>query len=1105
MKTIRQLLRQPMKTIMGILLAALAAAVLCISVGQSISAGQIQQQVTDHYSTQAIPSIAYTKEADTWAVQYARENPEVVTRVSSPGLISGYLPETVPDSYTTHLGLQKSLNENHLYSSSPEYVTEYGHAVLEFRLDQIGDVTQDYRILRGTILQVIEMNETHTDPTGYNVQIHWYGNDVELEIGGTYLLYTDSYTDLDWKLRSGQSQQLDGLSQIMEPQPADRLSILDAYDVQNLYFGAAEGRYALSTERVGSLTAKYEISYLSGGETRTSEETEILQITERDLYSFRTVFCTVERADLVSLESDARVFLDSPAGAAWQKALSELEVNNHAYPFLGVDSLMDIQAYTDNALSFPQGRAFTEEELSQGVKVCLISAELAELNGLKVGDIISPRFYERDPDLGAGITEGFGVINPLANPYDSETCRLAEAESYTVVGIYQQEIVRESVDRNLYTFTPNTIFVPKASVEAEMDHSHMGLFRTFHLVNEMAGTFSQAAEAAGFGQAFVLNDHDYSAIESGLDAYSGNIWKMLAVGVGAYILLLGLLMVLFPGQQGKILRTMDSLGARRSARIRHILVSNLFMFLPGSALGIWAGAFLWDEISNGLLEGASEALQVEVQPELLIGVGAVHIIVLIAIVLGCGIFLTREQNLLNKRGNFGQFDDPEKRKAVPALAVIALGAVFSLALCGLQSMHNEEQRNYEEISQAVPVYLTITDLTGTVDDDLYVSDTYWDALTQDTAWFDNRETLKRFVNQEEMIYKVTFWKTPGLAIDGTNVYDMQIFGISCQEADSHLAQYSEEVISWFPGYGMETLQSNEFVCVIPRDLMPADRAEPVTMTVTTYHTEPDQKFDEETKKYYRVDRSFTQSYGFTVVGVHDAGDTVIYCPAESIRQLEDEWYRSEENNGFPVVPDSVVSGSICKLAGTDIPAIYPEGIAYMRVSGTLADNFLLDSVWDVADNWFARPNRLGRRTVWPNPFYEEFPHYDYALRIDDDQFRAVQMTLFSNVVISTVCTLIIFALSVAASYLIAFLMIRAKRREIMLMRTLGATPEQIYQSFVKEQMSQFLKGVAIGGLIFLWQAPLQLGALIGIFFLGLRTALNHFLNKNLMTIQKEDE
>ena len=56
MKTIKQLYRQPLKTLLGIILLTMATAVLCITAGQTLAAVNTKKDLDERFSTMAIAS-----------------------------------------------------------------------------------------------------------------------------------------------------------------------------------------------------------------------------------------------------------------------------------------------------------------------------------------------------------------------------------------------------------------------------------------------------------------------------------------------------------------------------------------------------------------------------------------------------------------------------------------------------------------------------------------------------------------------------------------------------------------------------------------------------------------------------------------------------------------------------------------------------------------------------------------------------------------------------------------------------------------------------------------------------------------------------------------
>ena len=102
-------------------------------------------------------------------------------------------------------------------------------------------------------------------------------------------------------------------------------------------------------------------------------------------------------------------------------------------------------------------------------------------------------------------------------------------------------------------------------------------------------------------------------------------------------------------------------------------------------------------------------------------------------------------------------------------------------------------------------------------------------------------------------------------------------------------------------------------------------------------------------------------------------------------------------------------------------------------------------------------------------------------------------------------TALVFVLTAGAGFLIGFLMVRSRKRDIDLMRTMGTSNGLIYLSFAAEQMLCLIVGTAAGAATYTWQPLIPLVIFMGIYFAGLSAALIIFLRSNLLTAIKKDE
>ena len=121
MKSIKQLLRQPLKSLCGIALVAAAVCILCLTWGQYSSSREALNKLDDQYNTVALItdesnyssnqtpegfaiqlSSGLPDEVLEWIETAVKEHPELIKLDSRPGLASAYIPELSPDLYVEH-------------------------------------------------------------------------------------------------------------------------------------------------------------------------------------------------------------------------------------------------------------------------------------------------------------------------------------------------------------------------------------------------------------------------------------------------------------------------------------------------------------------------------------------------------------------------------------------------------------------------------------------------------------------------------------------------------------------------------------------------------------------------------------------------------------------------------------------------------------------------------------------------------------------------------------------------------------------------------------------------------------------------------------------
>lgn len=260
MKSIKQIMRQPLKTIAGIILMALAVAVLCVCVGQSFAAKTTAESLNNRFTTIAIPaglqkidgmvirpSVTLPEDLRLWLEETAAAHPEILKGIMKQGTVSAYFPGLTPLNYTQGKYIPDEFASGnyafHFFEPTP-YGTPYSCAMFVITLEEVSEpmantesytvekklqesdfssyaeyqeylknvkkesVTVGYTIkLSGTITEVVSLQEGFRDPTGMIARLSMTVPTLEqleklnLIPGQQYLVYGTDYYDEDWAFR----------------------------------------------------------------------------------------------------------------------------------------------------------------------------------------------------------------------------------------------------------------------------------------------------------------------------------------------------------------------------------------------------------------------------------------------------------------------------------------------------------------------------------------------------------------------------------------------------------------------------------------------------------------------------------------------------------------------------------------------------------------------------------------------------------------------------------------------------------------------------------------------------------------------------------------
>lgn len=391
-----------------------------------------------------------------------------------------------------------------------------------------------------------------------------------------------------------------------------------------------------------------------------------------------------------------------------------------------------------------------------------------------------------------------------------------------------------------------------------------------------------------------------------------------------------------------------------------------------------------------------------------------------------------------------------KRSPLMAVGVVLFSFIMVTVVRKLYTTSENQLRAYDEIWHTIPIQVTVTNLSGTRADDLHAP-----------VWVANTFLGGSGVGEGYSGYLKDVQVKASRVIDNHDELGVsQLVGLTAFGAEKKI---QPENITWIADADEGILLSDEMVCFAPIDL-----------TVD---------FDED------VIGQQLRLY-FKSIGMDEYGKPTEH---ECDLLLTVVGYYGGENSDLIYCPYSVVTYVCRKLA---------EELVVDSVSATLLDNDMLDDLVAARNEWFAAPTPGGSKTEWG---YLDFEYYPYAMDINDELLMKTAATLENSILVNQICTLLIYALSAGASFLIGFLMIQCRRREISLMRTLGCSSSRIYIGYVFEHMLCAAAGTLAACGYFRWIALNQVGLLTTVFFGGISTAMLFSLHKKLAVTLREEE
>ena len=611
--SIKQLLRRPVFLISFVLLLTLSCAFLCLSAGLWASARQSIREAEGAFTTIAVLNDAEFRPmtSNEQAPKYA---PELLERVKESGAASRYtLMADARQSLTGYsedlYGVMISDRKNTGNMAWPSFTTPYAPSVLvvecievakntkgDLGLDVGASYTATFRIDHGASPAI---HPGYSDIHTLKMESTYYFslNNPIFQEGKTYMLYT-----ADMEIRSKrigwftEVEAGDGTAYSMFGSSINAMFEVDVcglygYDwLDDSYYDTFE--YDVETDSIHGVWKG--VDSINAGYSA-------IEIVHDDALPTMPF---IELTDGMGVED----VLNSQYGEMWERIIRQCSVSHHSFQIFRTNSLDSMLPFNQRRVSFTAGRGFTRDEYMSGERVCAVSSEFAKANGLEVGDTVTAELF----NAGYQYVELYigDEFYPGRYKYSME---LSTPHEFRIVGIYSSP----GWEKDYYSFTPNTVFVPFNSIEGEypgptptwegdnIEPERPGMF-SLKLKNGSVKEFEAEMEALGYGGMYYYFDQGYSRVEGTLNGMNRNAALLMGICGLVWVAATALFMVLYIGRTKKELGIMASLGAGRRRMFIHTVTALAMTALISAALGGFLGYTVYNAASDVAYEYARE-------------------------------------------------------------------------------------------------------------------------------------------------------------------------------------------------------------------------------------------------------------------------------------------------------------------------------------------------------------------------------------------------------------------------------------------------------------------------------------------------------------------
>ena len=615
---LKQLFRKPIRTVLYILVLVLLTAFFCTSLNLYMDSQHNLQLANDTYTTIAIMEL--------YADVDSRGN--IISDVTKAEDYAGYHALTVYGYDLEPIITAPSVKKYELRA-------RYGAFSEDNIAVRYNDKKQAIPICSEDIIRFKIVPEHQKEA---EADKEW--NDVEFVDDGRYRIHTFSFVDSD--THTSRKYNLDIIESAINVFDYEKLPILFNISLDNIYTTTPltdtnslmpSAEYAdkpdciilePNTEYIAS------ISGLSSSSNTFNAANSLYKIqtfgVARDKFFRSNYYCySIGRSEYVSCDYP----YENPF---WIYEYDELKskpemlkkyeqiarayyINSRSFGVMTTNDLTGIPAFHLGNMFIPEGRMITEEEYASGAKVCMISTDLAKLQGWNVGDKIDFSFYEYNNFVNATIWGS--RLSPRYTYTDPD--HFFDNGEYEIVGTYNVRPLTgtSAVSASAVSVPWNTIYIPEKSLEnapAEEDRPVTGALLTIWLENGKIEPFIERMNELGITGAkqgdyearFTFYDQGYSRIQPSLEALSGTAELLLILSSSLLVIAALLLAFFYAQSQKQSIGTMRLLGCSKARAFAAVMLSALIIAVTGALIGAAIGHALTAGVGESIMANANQ-------------------------------------------------------------------------------------------------------------------------------------------------------------------------------------------------------------------------------------------------------------------------------------------------------------------------------------------------------------------------------------------------------------------------------------------------------------------------------------------------------------------